>query len=306
MRHTFIDNLIQKAKKNKNIYLVTADLGYRAFENFKKKFPQRFINVGVAENNMVGVASGLALSGKKVFIYSILPFLVFRSLEHIRNNICHNNLNVSIVGVGGGFSYGPQGISHNTFEDISIMQSLPNINIFNPGSSFETKLAMDLIFKNNSPSFIRLGKSPEIDFYNKNITLKIGNGLVLSKGKDISIFTTGNILQNVFNAVEEIKKLGFSVNLISMPILKPINYNFLLKFFNSKKILTIEENSPPAPLNNIISKIIISRQIKNTKFKSIMLKDKVHNLIGSQEYLRDINNLSSKKIFKQIIKYLNE
>ena len=107
MRFIFVKELIKYAKKNKNVYLVTADLGYRAFEDFKKLFPERFINVGVAENNMVGVAAGLALTGKKVFVYSILPFLVFRSLEQIRNNICHNNLDVTLVGAGGGFSYGP-------------------------------------------------------------------------------------------------------------------------------------------------------------------------------------------------------
>ena len=147
MRFIFVKELIKYAKKNKNVYLVTADLGYRAFEDFKKLFPERFINVGVAENNMVGVAAGLALTGKKVFVYSILPFLVFRSLEQIRNNICHNNLDVTLVGAGGGFSYGPQGISHNTSEDISIIRSLPNIKVFNPGSRLETELVMKIIYK---------------------------------------------------------------------------------------------------------------------------------------------------------------
>ena len=104
MRFIFVKELIKYAKKNKNVYLITSDLGYRAFEEFKSLFPKRFINVGVAENNMIGISAGLALSGKKVFVYSILPFLIFRSLEQIRNNICHNNLDVTLVGAGGGFS----------------------------------------------------------------------------------------------------------------------------------------------------------------------------------------------------------
>ena len=136
MRFIFVKELIKYAKKNKDVYLITSDLGYRAFEDFKSNFPKRFISVGVAENNMIGIAAGLALTGKKVFVYSILPFLVFRSLEQIRNNICHNNLDVTLVGAGGGFSYGPQGISHNTSEDISIIRSLPNINVFNPNFKY--------------------------------------------------------------------------------------------------------------------------------------------------------------------------
>ena len=125
MRNVFINELIKKSKTDKDIYLITADLGFRSFEIFQKEFPERFINVGVAENNMIGVGAGMALQGKKVFVYSILPFLVFRCLEQIRNNICHNNLNVKLIAGGGGFSYSVQGISHNTSEDLSIMRSLP-------------------------------------------------------------------------------------------------------------------------------------------------------------------------------------
>lgn len=306
MRFIFVEELIEYARKNKNLYLVTSDLGYRAFEDFKRLYPKRFINVGIAENNMIGVAAGLALTGKKVFVYSILPFLVFRSLEQIRNNICHNNLDVTLVGAGGGFSYGPQGISHNTSEDLSIIRSLPNIDVFSPGSRLETKLVLRIIFKSNTPSFIRLGKCPIKDFYRDTTKLKRGNGLVVTKGNDITIFTTGNIIENVFDAVAKIKKLGFSVKLISVPILKPINNQFILSNINTKKILTIEENSYPGVLNLIISSISLKKKLKDIKFKSITLKDKPHKLVGSQEYLRSLNMLNSKKIFNSILKFINE
>lgn len=306
MRFIFVEELIEYARKNKNLYLVTSDLGYRAFEDFKRLYPKRFINVGIAENNMIGVAAGLALTGKKVFVYSILPFLVFRSLEQIRNNICHNNLDVTLVGAGGGFSYGPQGISHNTSEDLSIIRSLPNIDVFSPGSRLETKLVLRIIFKSNTPSFIRLGKCPIKDFYRDTTKLKRGNGLVVTKGNDITIFTTGNIIENVFDAVAKIKKLGFSVKLISVPILKPINNQFILSNIDTKKILTIEENSYPGVLNLIISSISLKKKLKDIKLKSITLKDKPHKLVGSQEYLRSLNMLNSKKIFNSILKFINE
>ena len=306
MRFIFVKELIKYAKKNKNVYLVTADLGYRAFEGFKKLYPERFINVGVAENNMVGVAAGLALSGKKVFVYSILPFLIFRSLEQIRNNICHNNLDVTLVGAGGGFSYGLQGVSHNTSEDISVIRSLPNIKVFNPGSKLETLLSLNIAYKSNRPSFIRLGKCPEIDFYKKNLKLKNGNGLIVTKGEDLTVFCSGNILENVFKAVEKITNLGFTVKLVSLPIIKPINPNFIISNTKTKKVLSIEENSVIGGLSSILPAIYLSKEKGNIKFKSIVLKDIVHNSIGTQDHLKKLNNLDIDSISKKMIKYINE
>ncbi len=304
MRFVFVKELIKKAKKNKNIYLLTSDLGYRAFEDFKRLFPNRFINVGVAENNMLGIASGLALSGKKVFVYSILPFLVFRSFEQIRNNICHNNLDVKLIGAGGGFSYGYQGISHNTSEDISILKSLPNLNVFNPGSKTEVKLVMSKMFKSNGPCFARLGKCPEQDFYKKKTILKNSEGLVIKKGKDISIFTTGNILENVFEMTKILKKDNFDLRLISCPIIKPLNENFILKNIKSKFVICIEENSEVNGLGYFISNIIIKNRLNNINFKNYALRDIVHNKIGTQKYLRDSNNLSTKKLYTKIRLFL--
>ena len=306
MRFIFVNELIKYASKNKNVYLITSDLGYRAFESFKKKYPKRFINVGVAENNMVGVGAGLALTGKKVFVYSILPFLVFRSLEQIRNNICHNNLDVTLIGAGGGFSYGPQGISHNTSEDIAIIRSLPNIKVFNPGSRLEVEQVLKIIFKQKSPSFLRLGKCPEKEFHKKKTKLINGKGLLVCKGKDLTIFCTGNILENIFEAVKKIELERYSVKLLSMPIMKPINPNFIKSNLSSKKILTIEENSKIGGLSSIIPAIISKIGNKKFHFKSLALEDIVHNKIGSQNYLRDINRLSANKIYKFLKEYINE
>ena len=143
MRNIFIEGLIRKAKKNKNIILITGDLGYKYFDKFNDLFPDRFINAGIAENNMVNLASGLALMGKEVYVYSIIPFLTFRSLEQIRNNICNLNLNVKIIGSGGGFSYGQLGYSHHATEDYGILRTLPNITIFTPGSREEAVIALE-------------------------------------------------------------------------------------------------------------------------------------------------------------------
>ena len=304
MRFIFVKELIKKARKNKNIYLITSDLGYRAFEGFKKEFPQRFINVGVAENNMIGVATGLALTGKKVFVYSILPFLIFRSLEQIRNNICHNNLDVKLIGAGGSFSYGYQGVSHNTSEDISIMKSLPNLKIFNPGSKTEVKIVLSQMFKTKSPCLARLGKAPIIDFYKKKFLFKDNEGTILQKGKDLTVFTSGNILENVYKTVKKLEKEKYKICLISCPVVKPLSKNFIIKNIKTKKIMSIEENTEINGLGYYISNCLINEN-KRINFKNIALKDIVHNKIGTQDYLRDINSLSVLKLYKLLKNFIN-
>ena len=307
MRFIFVEELIKYARKNKNAHLVTSDLGYRAFEEFAKIFPQRFLNVGVSENNMIGVAGGMAMSGKKVFVYSILPFVLFRSLEQIRNNIVHNNLDVKIIGAGGGFSYNVQGISHNTSEDISIIRSLPNLSVYNPGSRFEAKMVVNLMFKNKTPCFVRLGKAPDKDPYSQDIKCNNNEGLILTNGKELTIFSTGNILENVYGAVKKLQLKGFKIKLISLPILKPVNEKFILKNSTTNKIISIEENIENGGLRSILTNLFFKFNInKKIHFKSLSLEDKVHNKIGSQSYLRKMNKLDQGSIIKFVTKFLNE
>ena len=306
MRFVFVNELINFSKKNKNIYLITSDLGYRAFEKFAKLFPKRFINVGVSENNMIGIAAGMAASGKKIFVYSILPFVVFRSLEQIRNNIVHNNLDVNIIGAGGGFSYNVQGISHNTSEDISVLRSLPNLSVHNPGSRLEAEFVMKSMFKSNKPSFARLGKAPEIDFYKKKINDV--KDLIITKGNDLTVFATGNILENVYKVVENLEKIkGYKIKLISVPTLKPVNEKFILKNISSSKVLSIEENINIGGLGSIIASSLFKyKKNKRIHFQSLSLEDIIHNKIGSQNYLRKINKLNIENIKKIIIRFLRE
>ena len=305
MRFVFVKELIKFTKKNRNVYLITSDLGYRAFEEFAKLFPKKFINVGVSENNMIGIAAGMAANGKKVFVYSILPFVVFRSLEQIRNNILHNDLDVNIIGAGGGFSYNVQGISHNTSEDISVLRSLPNLSIYNPGSRFEAEFIVKQMFKSKKPSFARLGKAPNEDFYLRKIN-KISD-TILTKGNQLTIFTTGNILENVYNSVTTLNRKGYKIKLISIPSLKPISKNFILNNINTKNVLTIEENVSIGGLGSLIADIILkSKKNRNINFNSLSLEDIIHNKIGSQEYLRKINKLDSESIIKTITKCINE
>tara|TARA_B100002051_G_C16703773_1_gene622510 strand:- start:281 stop:1222 length:942 start_codon:yes stop_codon:yes gene_type:complete len=307
MRHVFINELIKQSKKDKDIYLITADLGFKAFEKFHREFPERFINLGVAENNMIGVGAGMALQGKKVFVYSILPFVTFRSLEQIRNNICHNNLNVKLVGGGGGFSYSVQGISHNTSEDLSVMRSLPNMSVYNPGSKIEAEIATQKLFDTDGPGFIRLGKAPEDDYYKEKPKYKLGDGLLIQNGDDLTIFCSGNITKVVMDAASKLKNQKINAKIVSMLCLKPINSKFVVSQIKSKNVVTVEEHSEVGGLGSAIADILMSSNLGgNISFKKIALSDRSHKEIGSQDYLRKLNSLDSNSIVKNIINLIKK
>ena len=224
-------------------------------------------------------------------------------MEQIRNNICHNNLDVKLIGAGGSFSYGYQGVSHNTSEDISIMKSLPNLKIFNPGSKTEVKIVLSQMFKTKSPCLARLGKAPIIDFYKKKFLFKDNEGTILQKGKDLTVFTSGNILGNVYKTVKKLEKEKYKICLISCPVVKPLSKNFIIKNIKTKKIMSIEENTEINGLGYYISNCLINEN-KRINFKNIALKDIVHNKIGTQDYLRDINSLSVLKLYKLLKNFI--
>ncbi len=305
MRNIFANKLVKHASLKKDVYLLTADLGYNCFENFKEKFPKRFINVGIAENNMMGVATGLAMQGKEVFVYSIIPFLLYRSFEHIKNYISTYNLNIKLIGAGGGFSYGAQGISHNPIEDIGILNLLPNVKIMTPGTKNQTNKAIDIMLKNKGFFYIRLGKVPKINTNEKLNNFKLGNGIILNKGSDVTLVCHGNIIENVLKVAKELEKKNITVKVISYLNTKPININFLKKNLNvNSKIFCIEEHSEIGGLGSSIANIIIDLNLKNIIFKKIAIKDRAHLEIGSQDNLRKINGLDNKSIFKKILKIL--
>jgi len=303
MRTAFIKTLTKLAEKDKNIYLLTGDLGFSVFEEFKKKFPERYVNCGVAEQNMIGVAAGLALSGKKVVVYSIIPFVTMRCFEQIRNDICLQNLDVKVVGVGAGFSYGAQGPTHHAIEDLAIMRSLPNMTVLCPVDPIETGLAVKAMFKLKGPVYLRLGKSKEENIHSKSFEFKVGRANLIKNGKDITIMGIGPILKNALNAAEILEKeMNISVRIISMTTFKPLDKNIVLKAVKeTKAIFTIEEHSLVGGLGSAVAEILAESKDK-ILFRRIALPNEFCKEVGSQEYLREKNNLSVKGIKKTIEK----
>lgn len=304
MRLTFINTLHEIAKMNNNIILLTGDLGFSVFENFTQDLPKQYLNAGIAEQNMTGVAAGLAMEGKIPFIYSIIPFITMRNFEQIRNDICYQNLNVKIVGVGAGFSYGTYGHTHYGLEDIGILRTLPNLTIYSPGDPVEANFAVLEAAKLSNPVYIRLGKTGDPLIHNNRIKFKTGKGIIIKNGKDLTIIATGLMLKRGMEVSNELEKRGLRVRLISMPTLKPIDNQIVIDSANNTKaIFTLEEHSIIGGLGSIVAEIIAENGL-SIVFKRLGCKDAFNKTSGTQEYMRELNNLSTEKITSVILRLI--
>lgn len=300
MRVAFIKTLIKEAEKNNKIMLLTGDLGFSIFEEFKERFPDRFINVGVAEQNLMGVATGLAMSGRIVFAYSIATFATMRAFEQIRTDVASHNMPVIIVGSGAGLSYGHDSITHHATEDISLMRSIPGMTILCPGDPYETVWATRASIKCNKPVYLRLGKKGEPLLYKNPVSLKIGKGSVLRNGKDFVIIATGNIVSNALEAANILSKKNINATLVSMHTLKPIDKNLIKSLSKKfKVIITVEEHSILGGLGSAVSEII-SEENKGTKIVKFGVPDRFLFEIGSQNFLRERIGLLPHQIAEKI------
>jgi len=305
MRNTFIKTLEMLAKADDNIYLLTADLGFKLFDGFRGVHPKRFINVGVAESNMIGLAAGLALSGKNVYCYSMVPFLTFRTLEQIRVDLCYHDLNVKLVGSGGGLVYGFEGMTHQAIEDISIMRSLPNMTVVVPGDPLEVEGIIKESVKYKGPLYIRLGKDRDQVVHKSVSDFKIGKGLFVERGKDLTVITAG-IMLPVVKAAVEILKMKKSVNLVSMHTIKPIDKQLIISCAEkTKAIFTVEEHSIIGGLGSAVAEILAETD-KKVLFRRIALPDSYSKYIGSAEYLRKKYGLVPDAIVNFILKELKQ
>ena len=296
MRTAFIDQLIEDAKINDKIFLLVGDLGFSVVEPFAELFPERFLNVGIAEQNMAGIAAGLAMEGFCVFIYSIGNFPTLRCMEQIRYDICYHNLNVKIVAVGGGYAYGPLGPSHHATEEIGMLRTIPNLIVCAPGDPIETKAITEFCSRTNSPCYMRVGKAGEPYVHDRQTALNftLGNILEIRKRGEIAVFVMGAMLKY---ATDFIDQNEIESSIYSFPFIKPINRIQLLKIFKSyTKIITIEEHQASGGFGSAILELLNDlveegKLASPPMIKRIAIGDKFYSVAGSQEYLRKLAKL---------------
>jgi transketolase len=296
MRTAFINQLIEVAKTNEKIFLLVGDLGFNVVEPFAELFPQRYLNVGIAEQNMAGIAAGLAMEGYCVYIYSIGNFPTLRCLEQIRYDICYHNQNVKIVAVGGGFAYGSLGVSHQATEEIGMLRTIPNLVVCAPGDPIEAKAVIVFTANYKGPCYIRLGKAGEPLVHKENsvIDLSLGEIIKISNNGEVAVFSTGSMLSYVVKFIEQ---NNIRASVFSFPFIKPINREMLIGIFESyKKIITIEEHQSQGGFGSAILEIINDlmdekKLSKNVSVKRIAIRDIFYSVAGSQEYLRKLAGL---------------
>lgn len=307
MRNTFINTLQQLVARDKNIILITGDLGYGVLNNFWEAYPEQFVNAGISEQNMTSVAAGMALEGKKVFTYSIANFPTLRCLEQIRNDIAYHNADVKIVSIGAGMAYGAAGMSHHATEDLAVMRVLPNITIFSPSDPLETIQVTKKAYVMKGPCYIRLGRGGEKNIHDKNETVNINSAIKILDGNKICIFSMGDITSEAYDATNELNKLGISTALYSFPVIKPIDLK-TIELCSQKYdyILTLEEHSIIGGFRGAVAEVMAEFKGRKAILKRIGLVDEYPSVVGSQKYLREYYAISCKNIIDKIMQLVED
>ena len=305
MRDRFIETLSLLAESDPRIVLITADLGFGVLDKFSQRFPKQFLNVGVAEQNMTGVATGLALEGRVVFTYSIANFPTLRCLEQVRNDACYHNANVKIVAIGGGFSYGALGMSHHATEDLSILRALPNLTIVSPGDLWETIEATKALAATPGVAYLRLDKSHAPPTHAAGDLFELGKARVVRDGYDITLAATGGILAEALEAAERLSARSISCRVLSVHTLAPLDATSLIEAARETGgIVTIEEHTVRGGLGGAVAETLLELGVVPRRFVRIGLRDGFSSIVGSQKYLRAIYGLDATAIVDAVCRCL--
>lgn len=301
MRDTFVRTLVELAKQDKNIELITGDLGFGVLKPYYEAVPDQFTNAGIAEQNMTTVAAGMALEGKTVFTYSIGNFPTLRCLEQIRNDCAYHNANVKIVCVGGGFVYGSLGMSHQATEDLAILRALPDVVVMAPADLVEAEECTRALAKYPGTAYLRLGRGGEKRIHDKIENFKIGKAIKVHDGEKVAIFSTGAIFEEVTVAYEELKKEGINSAVYTFPTVKPIDKETIKEV--SKKfglVVTCEEHNIVGGFGSAVAEVMAEMMDKKAVLTRIGLNDEYSVRVGNQKYLRQQYGMSAEAIVNRV------
>lgn len=298
MRTNFINQLIEEARHNDKIFLLVGDLGYHVIEPFAEEFPDRFLNVGIAEQNMAGIAAGLAMTGYNVYFYSIGNFPTIRCLEQIRNDIAYHQANVKVVSVGAGYAYGSLGATHQATEEIGALRVLPKMVVATPGDPLEARAITKISASYDGPMYIRLGKAGEKTVHSEDsINLKIGDicSVITCEGNQTAVLACGNILDA---ALHQINEENLNYDLYSVPFVKPINKEQLINIVKTHPagLITIEEHQSSCGMGSAIVEVLNDLYYEGDievypKVKRIAIPDEFADVVGTQVFLREHEGL---------------
>ncbi len=288
-RQAYGEALVEIGEKNKSLIVMDADLSKSTMTvSFSKAYPDRFFNMGIAEQNMYGVAAGLAASGKTVVASTFAMFATGRAFEIIRNSIGYPHLNVKVCATHAGVTVGEDGASHQAIEDIALMRSIPGMVVLNPSDGVSAKKAIEAAIEMDGPCYVRLGRASVPVIYDEDLDFEIGKGITVQDGKDVTVVATGIMVNEAMNAADQLKKEGFSVRVIDIHTIKPIDKDIIIKAAKETKgIVTAEEHSVIGGLGSAVSEVTSAQA--PVKIKMIGIKDRFGQSGKPDELMKEYN-----------------
>ena len=299
-RQSYGEALLELGRKNKNIVVLDADLaGATKTELFAKEFPDRFFDIGIAEADMIGTAAGLSTCGKIPYVSTFAMFAAGRSYDQIRNSICYPNLNVKICATHAGITVGEDGATHQMIEDLSLMRTIPNMEVLSPSDDMQTKWIISEISKIEGPVYVRLARLATEEIYDEKQKFEIGKAVQHGDGIDGTVFATGVTVQEALNVQKELKEKGINIRVIDMFSIKPIDREIIIKSAKeTKKLVSIEDHNIIGGLGSAISEVLIEEY--PTKLIRLGIKD-TFGRSGKAEELMKYYGITSEDVIKEWI-----
>jgi transketolase len=294
MRNTAAKEITKYCKENKDGFLIAGDAGFGVWDDFQKELTTQYINPGINEQATIGLASGMALSGHKVFYYNIIPFVLMRCYEQVRLDICYQELPVILIGIGSGITYAPAGATHYSIEDIQLAKTMPNLNIISPSDPIQVQKAVQYAINSKKPTYIRISRSGEPILFDESID--ITKPIYLKQGSRKAIIFHGSIIDEVLEVMEEIE----DISIISLPMISPLPIDELNKIFNKYEIIyTVEEHYKNGGLGTILNDFVMESD-SSIKIEKIAIENKYIHQIGNCEHLRKELNIDAQSIIKKV------
>jgi transketolase len=305
MRDAFVRTLTGLARQDPRIMLLTGDLGFGVLTDFARQFPRQYLNVGVAEQNLTGLAAGLALEGRVVFTYSIANFPILRCLEQVRNDVCYHRANVKVVSIGGGFSYGGLGMSHHATEDLSMARALPNLEVVAPGDIEETVVLTRALAARPGPGYLRLDKSAAPPTPLDAAAFRFGQAREVRPGRAATIIATGGILGEALQAAGQLAARGLECRVLSLPVVKPLDGAAITRAVEETGgLVTLEEHNLSGGMGSAIAEYLLDHNLRPGFFLRLGLPDAFPKVVGSQTYLRQLYGLDANSIASALARRL--
>jgi transketolase len=286
--------------------LLSGDIGNRLFDDFKNRFPTRFYNCGVAEANMMSMAAGMASCGLRPVVYTITPFLTYRCIEQIRDDVCYHGQRVVIVGTGAGLSYASLGTTHHSCEEMGMLRLLPDLAVLAPADPAEVRMTLAAALRHDGPVYIRIGKKGEPAIHSETPKWEIGQGLQLRPGKDAALLCAGTLLQECLQAADLLAERGCSTAVWSFPTVKPLNTGLLTDIFSARKVVaTVEEHSILGGLGGSVAEWLCDQDAPLARLVRIGTPDAFLHRNGEQDHARSILGLTPESIARRILDRLS-